>query len=268
MSKLLVTDYDGTFIRSDCTVSTEQLNTVNDFILKGNIFAVITGRMTASILPLVKDLGLKGLVAAFNGGEVTEIETGKHIYTNYIDCATAVEVFKIIESKNAYCHGYSKEEYFCPYRSSYTDFYENITYVKANVLNQKLSEYFYNNNLDTKKILVMDDAHVLDGVMPLLTPFKNRLNIVRSNAYQIEITDPKSTKATALEYLAKIYGIDKANTYSIGDGGNDVSMIISAGIGFAVNNAETSLKEVADIVLPCTNNQNAVKYIIDNYLTK
>jgi Cof subfamily protein (haloacid dehalogenase superfamily) len=261
--KLLVSDYDGTLIRSDGTISPQQIKTINDFIENGNIFAVITGRMTSSILPLVRKLGLKGLVAAFNGGEVTEIETGKHIYTNYIDTHLAVEVFKAAEKSGAYIQGYYEEDCYCQTRTKYTNYYEQITNVKINVLNCPLSEHFSNNSLPTKKILVMDNPEMCDKAMPYLEGFKDRLQVIRSNPNQIEITTLNSTKATAMEYLAKFYGIEKANTFSCGDGGNDASMILSAGVGFAVANAVPILKSIAPKVLAYTNEQDAVKHIIE-----
>ncbi len=262
MKKLLASDYDGTFITSDGKVSCEQLEKVNEFIAHGNIFAIITGRMTESILPLVKKLNLKGLVASYNGGEVCDIESGKRLYTNYINSSTAVEIFKVLESENAYFHGYYGENYFCKEHTRHTDWYENITFVKATVLGKNLSEYFEENNLPTKKIMVLDEPEVLDRVFPKLLPYSKKLNIIRSNPLQIEITDLTSTKANALDYLVKFYGIDKTATFAVGDGGNDASMIKWAETGVAVANAEQSLKEVADLVLDYTNDQNAVMELI------
>jgi hydroxymethylpyrimidine pyrophosphatase-like HAD family hydrolase len=114
----------------------------------------------------------------------------------------------------------------------------------------------------------MDDPDVLDRVMPHLEKFSKKLQVIRSNAHQIEITDFASTKASALCYLAKNFNIDMANTYSVGDGGNDASMIKEAGIGFAVANSEPILKEVAKVVLPYSNEQDAVRRIIEEYLNK
>ena len=259
---LLASDYDGTFINSDGKVSVEQIEKVKSFVDKGNIFTIITGRMTESILPLVKKLNLKGLVASYNGGEITEIETEKRLYTNYIDSPTAVEIFKIFETEKAYFHGYYGENYFCKKHTKHTDWYENVTFVKATVLNKNLSEYFEENNLPTKKIMVLDEPEVLDRLFPKLLPYSSRLNVIRSNPLQIEITDLSSTKAKALEYISRTYNINRLDTFAVGDGGNDASMIKLAKTGIAVANAEQSLKEVADLVLDYTNDQNAVMELI------
>lgn len=263
MKKLLASDYDGTFIKNDGSVEEKQLQAINEFIARGNIFAVITGRMTESILPLVKKLNLKGLVASYNGGEITDIESEKRLYTNHIDCPTAVEIFKILESENVYFHGYNGNNYFCKEHTKHTEWYENITFVKATVLGKNLSEYFEQNNLPTKKIMVLDSPEVLDRIFPKLQPYAKRLNVIRSNPLQIEITDLSSTKANALDYLASKNKIDKKNTYAVGDGGNDASMIAWAGTGVAVANAENSLKKVADLVLDYSNEQSAVMELIN-----
>lgn len=265
---LIVSDYDGTLIKKDGSISEEQISVVNKYVSLGGKFTVITGRMTTSILPLVRKLGLKGYVSSFNGGELAEIESGKILYSIKIKNELAVKVYKVIESENAYAHGYYEGEYFTEKRTLFTDFYEKITGVKATVISEKLSEHFSNNGLDTNKILVMDEKEKLDKVMLALEPFMKELNVIRSNDFQIEITEPTATKGNALKYIAKTFNVDMKKTIAVGDGGNDCSMIEAAGLGVAVNNAEEATKKVADVVLPYTNEQDAIRKIIELYAIK
>lgn len=263
--KLIVSDYDGTLIKKDGTVSKSQISAIQDYISRGGIFAIITGRMTASILPLAKKLGLSGLIASFNGGEVTDIQSGEHLYSHYIPSKTAVEIFKVTEQNNAYTQAYMQENYYCSFRTEITHLYEKITGVKGVVLNKKLSEYFGENGFDTHKVLVMDKKEVLDNVYPKLLPFSQFLNVIRSNDMQIEITDKNTSKAGALKFLAEKFNIDISQTIAVGDGGNDASMLSFAGLGIAVSNAETLAKESAKVVLELSNEQNAIEYIIKKY---
>lgn len=263
---LIVSDYDGTLIKKNGEISDEQLKTINAYVASGGKFTVITGRMTTSILPLVRKLGLKGYVSSFNGGELTEIESGKTLYSKKIKNSLAVEIYKIIESENAYAHGYYCGQYFTPERTTFTDFYEKITFVKATLIDKKLSEHFTENKLDTNKILVMDDKEKLDRVMKSLQPYKDRLNIIRSNDFQIEITTPDATKGNALKYIAQEFNVPIEKTIAVGDGGNDCSMLKTAGLGIAVANAEEITKRSADVVLKYTNEENAVKRIIDEFI--
>ena len=55
-------------------------------------------------------------------------------------------------------------------------------------------------------------------------------------------------------------------TIAVGDGGNDCSMLKTAGLGIAVANAEEITKRSADVVLKYTNEENAVKRIIDEFI--
>lgn len=71
--KLIASDFDGTLRRSDGTVSEETKRVVNEFISRGGIFAICTGRMTLSILPHARALGLKGLLVAYQGGVIRDI---------------------------------------------------------------------------------------------------------------------------------------------------------------------------------------------------
>ncbi len=263
--KLIVSDFDGTLIKKDGTISPSQLARIKDFVSSGGIFAIITGRMTASILPIARSLGLKGLIASFNGGEITDIASGEHLYTNAIPSEISTKIFTITEENNAYTQGYREENYYCFKKTWVTDLYENLTGVKGVVLNQKLSEYFGNNGYFTNKILVMDKKEILDQVEPKLLPFTSELNVIRSNDNQIEITDKSTSKAGALKYLAENYNIPIQETIAVGDGGNDASMLAFAGLGIAVSNAEELAKKSAKLVLELSNEQDAIKYIIENF---
>jgi hydroxymethylpyrimidine pyrophosphatase-like HAD family hydrolase len=62
--------------------------------------------------------------------------------------------------------------------------------------------------------------------------------------------------------MAEILGVDRRRTVAVGDYYNDVSMVASAGVGFAVENAVDELKAVADFVT-VSNNSHAIAAIVD-----
>ena len=69
-NKLIISDFDGTLLTTRQTVPGRVKDVIDEYIAAGGIFAVCTGRMLASILPQVRALGLKGLVAAYQGTEI------------------------------------------------------------------------------------------------------------------------------------------------------------------------------------------------------
>lgn len=62
----------------------------------------------------------------------------------------------------------------------------------------------------------------------------------------------RAAKATALREFAGQRGVPMARTVAVGDGANDIDMLITAGLGIAFN-AKPALQEVADTVLMSPN---------------
>ena len=56
------------------------------------------------------------------------------------------------------------------------------------------------------------------------------------------------TKASGIAAFAREMGISVAETVAFGDGGNDVPMLVAAGLGVAMGNASDSVKSQADYV--------------------
>jgi len=70
-------------------------------------------------------------------------------------------------------------------------------------------------------------------------------------------------KGTALLRMADLLGIRPDRTIAVGDYNNDVSMLKTAGAGFAVANAVEEAKAAADYIT-VSNNENAIAVIIDS----
>lgn len=62
----------------------------------------------------------------------------------------------------------------------------------------------------------------------------------------VEAFAPGTSKWRAIERLCRRWRIDPADTVSIGDGLNDLEMIERAGVGVAVGNADSRVREVSD----------------------
>ena len=56
--RLIVSDFDGTLVRQDGTVSEKNIKVINEYIEAGGIFVISTGRVPAGILPQARRMGL------------------------------------------------------------------------------------------------------------------------------------------------------------------------------------------------------------------
>ena len=93
-------------------------------------------------------------------------------------------------------------------------------------------------------------------------PRAKEFNILRSDEIYYEILPKNSSKGNLLEKLAEILGVDMKNTIAVGDNDNDISMLETAGTGYAVSNASQGAKEAADIIT-VSNEEHAIAKIIE-----
>ena len=56
--KVFLSDFDGTLVRGDGTISKRTVEAIEAYRKRGGIFAVCTGRMPSSILPRLQELGI------------------------------------------------------------------------------------------------------------------------------------------------------------------------------------------------------------------
>jgi hydroxymethylpyrimidine pyrophosphatase-like HAD family hydrolase len=73
------------------------------------------------------------------------------------------------------------------------------------------------------------------------------------------------TKAIALEWLARHYGLDLSQVMVIGDGLNDLEMLRVAGLGVAMGNAAPELKAIAGAIV-ATNQDDGVAEAIERFV--
>lgn len=81
-------------------------------------------------------------------------------------------------------------------------------------------------------------------VMPLLP----NLSVSRWHPLFTDINVAGVNKAAGLSVFADYYGIEVSEIMACGDGGNDISMLKSAGVGVAMGNASADVKASADYV--------------------
>ena len=77
-----------------------------------------------------------------------------------------------------------------------------------------------------------------------------RSPVYESNYIDIFTTHPNSTKQHAILKFSQILEIDPKDIMGIGDGYNDMPLLMACGLKVAVGNAINDLKEIADYIAP------------------
>lgn len=265
--KLIVSDFDGTLIDDNQRILPEVKSAIDDYVAAGGIFAVCTGRMLSSILPQVRALGLKGLVVAYQGTVIADIETGKIIKAGGMSCLDVAQICQYIEDLgfglNVYCDEKIYTDY--PVDNIYLKRYEDIIGVKAVHIDSKMSDYVIKNNMFCQKVLsIVSENEREELYLKLKRRLGEKFDVTCSAKVLVEVSPIGDNKGEAVKYLAKHYNVPIEKTVAVGDNLNDLSMVLVAGIGCAVGNAEEQLKEAANFV-SVTNNEGALAQIIKKF---
>lgn len=263
---LIISDFDGTLANSKGEVSQVAKDAIARYQALGGKFAISTGRMPAGILPRVKELGLTGAVCCGQGSVIVDIESNKILSEGKIPNDVAVTICKQMEARGLHIQVYDLWEYYSNMDDEYLRYYENAVKSKAVlILDKPISQFVEVTGLQPFKILAMVDPKDNERIRLELQEenFPN-CEVTRSSPLLVEVGNAAYSKGTSVEFLAKCYGIDISKTIAIGDQINDLSMIKTAALGFAVKNADEALK-VHAIALDKTNDEDAVASIIQTY---
>ena len=233
---MIISDFDGTLVKDDGTVSEINKQAISKYIENGGVFAISTGRLPAGIVSRAKELGLKGVVSCCQGSVILDIQTEELFLNGGIPNAIAVKICEKMEEMWLHIHVYGLWSYYSNMDDEPLKWYENIIKHKAELVTDKpISTFVKENGLDVCKILAIVAPSDNEKVREELKKMQFvGCSVTKSSEYLVEVLNEKYSKGTAVEFLAKRYNIPIEKVIGVGDQSNDVSMIQTAGLGVAV----------------------------------
>jgi Cof subfamily protein (haloacid dehalogenase superfamily) len=116
----------------------------------------------------------------------------------------------------------------------------------------------------TKLLLLGDPRMTLRLEQRIDEQFGQKVSVVRTDDHLLQIMDKRVSKATALQIVARHYGLTLEEVMAIGDAPNDVAMLQIAGVSVAMDNAHALVKAIADWIAP-SNNDHGVCAALRRY---
>ena len=267
--KLIVSDIDGTLLRSDKTISEPTKTYILKLIAEGNPFAIATGRMHAAGKIVTQQLDYDGFLISCNGAVVKHLKTDELIQAIELKPELASQVAAICEKYDAYYHFYGIQDIYASKKAhlaqKYFDgmpnlpeaFQFNIEFIEdmpstiGKVPIYKIGLYHEVPELFSKIMAEINEVEGLETCKSLETSF--------------DVMAKGVTKATGIEAIRRYYEIDIKDVMAFGDNENDSDMITYAGIGVAMGNATPELKAIADYVTS-SNDENGMVYAFEQLL--
>ncbi|MBQ7943672.1 MAG: HAD family hydrolase [Lachnospiraceae bacterium] len=240
--KMVVSDFDGTLLRSGMMIPSEKFYQVLDDMLERNIgFIAASGRQYPSLRKMLskveKDVGFiaeNGSLIIWKGEIIHQISIAR-------ECAMRlIEDLKKEQDANIYASGVYTG-YITSNDKEYTDTLES-----AGMDIEIISSF-----QEVKEGMMKITAIYKDGI-PEETKerykrkYGEELCVVDSGNGWLDFMPKESGKGEALKYLAEIAGFSLEETVAFGDQENDITMLKAAKIGYAMDTAYDYVKAAAD----------------------
>ena len=249
--RVLALDLDGTLTNDQKVVTPATRAALDAAAAKGVTIVLASGRPTAGIMPLAKELGLDkkgGCILSYNGGAIIDCATGETLYRKQLDAKYVPQLCSFAREQGVAI----------------------ITYNKQGVVSENPEDEWALKECFTCKLpmqKVEDLAACRDEVLEAgRKQFAGEIDLYPSSPFFIEAVPLGVAKDVSLGSLLESRGLTRDNLMACGDGLNDRSMIRFAGVGVAMQNAEPPVKEAADYVTVADNNHDGVAEAIEKFI--
>ncbi|PHV71629.1 sugar-phosphatase [Sporanaerobium hydrogeniformans] len=265
MYKLIAVDMDGTLLRKDKTISSFTQKAICKARHKGVRVVLASGRPIEGLQKYLEELNLvseQDYVLSFNGSIIQNTATREVIKKNILTGKDLHELYALSQQIGLNIHAFSNAGCITPKMSKYSELEGTINGIPVLEVDYSL----ISQEEDIIKVMMIDEPSVLEeGMKKLPTDIYDKYTIVKSAPYFLEFINKKAGKGAGVRALAEYLGIKQEEIICIGDAGNDLDMIQFAGLGVAMGNAFEEVKEAADFVTAC-NDEDGVAHVIEKFI--
>ncbi|NLE25669.1 MAG: HAD family phosphatase [Clostridiaceae bacterium] len=262
--KLMAVDIDGTLINNSGELTDNTINAIRQWVEKGFIFTIASGRPIQGIEGLNKTLDLDVPFITHNGAMVVMGKSKQVLYDKKLSRNDAEQIIRLGEKYNVTMIIWIDNKLYVPKLTERVNTYKKISGVDPIVIDN--IEQLIENGVT--KILWYDEVERVEQFKKEIGRYlSENINFHPTRPYFMEFVDKNASKAIAMEKLGEYYGIKQSEMIAVGDGFNDLSMIEYAGLGVAMANAPDEVKEKADYIT-LSNEEDGVAHVIHEFISK
>jgi 5-amino-6-(5-phospho-D-ribitylamino)uracil phosphatase len=272
--KLLALDIDGTLVNSRDELTPTTKAAIRRACDAGIRVVLATGRRYSKALHLVEPLQLDVPLISASGALIKDPVDHRTLFCAQFAQGVLQEVLTILTAA-----GHDAVLYADTFLQGF-DFYcarFRIPYGEQ----EDLLEYFSRNSgrgREWPNLMTSPPPDVFAGFAiaprPKMMELGNKLqtrfgedlyvHVLKSPFYDgwfCEIEPGRISKWSAVQHLARDWGISDEEICAVGDDVNDIPMVQGAGLGVAMGNAVDELKAAADRVAPCHDSDGLVDVV-------
>ena len=186
--EMIVLDLDGTLTNRDKVITPRTKQALMSAQEQGKIVVLASGRPTAGVEPLAKELELErfgSYILSYNGGMITNCRTGEVVFASQIPLAANERIIGLAEEHRVDILTYEETQIItnndqCPYAVMES----NINHLPL-VQVESMKDYV---RFEVPKFLMLDDGDYLVTVEPLVkAALGKNFSVYRSEPYFLEV---------------------------------------------------------------------------------
>ena len=268
MIKLIALDLDGTLTDDNKNITPHTLEALMQVQRQGQEYkedkslALQGVRLVLASGRLLHMEQYGGILMCYNGGHVEDCATGEV----YVEQQLPEEVLPVLHDLQEQS-GMTLMTYYED--KIYTEHPDN-EYVAISAYNNKMQvvgiEDFVRDAPRPLNKCLMVGPHEKQVIWEsrIQEATRDVLSVCHSTPYFIELLPQGIDKGPSLVSLAAKLGIQPSEVMAFGDSFNDIHMLLLAGTGIAMGNAEEAIKQAADFVT-LDNNHDGVAYALQQF---
>ncbi len=259
MKKALFFDIDGTVV-SDITKSIPEstARALAKAKENGHLLFINTGRTFCRLDDKIKALGFDGYICGcgiyiiYHDEVLLNVRTPKKRMVEIVDMAQACNFEGVFEDVDVI------------YYSEKPSRFEEIENLKARYLEEGLPPecYLENGDYTFSKFYALSDEN--SDVKRFFDFVSTDFDIIDREHGAYEFAPKGHSKASAIEFICKKFGIAKKDTYTFGDSGNDLTMFMGAGHTIAMGHHSAMLEPYTEFVTK-TVEDDGIEYAMKHY---
>lgn len=265
--KVLVLDIDGTLTNSRKEITDKTRKAIWDAVLRGHKVMLASGRPTPGMRRYEEELELArygGYLLSFNGARIVECRSGDVIYQRNLPLNLVPGLYRYARERHMGLITYLWDTVISAFE---TDEYVQLE-ARINGLPIRVVENFPEFvDFDIQKCLLTapgEQAAVYEK--ELQEKYGASASIYRSEPFFVEVMPQGVDKASSIEQMLPVLGVDRQHVICCGDGFNDISMIRYAGLGVAMANAQPAVREAADYIT-AGNDEDGIVQVIQKFMS-
>lgn len=259
--RLVALDVDGTLLDSTHTLRPRVVESVRAAQARGLTITLATGKLLASVQPILRELGVAGPMITLNGAATLDAATSEPIRFAPLredDRQAVIRAVRELDPGVLVSH-FTLDRILVdrdhPRMGIFAEYGEGPPVYVPDLLVESLPP--------AAKILLSGAPEQLAALRVAITPLlEERVTITTTTPDFLEFFDPAAGKGIALRALRETLGIARAEVVAMGDGENDVPLFAEAGLAVAMANANEATRAAADRIAP-SNDEDGAAVVLD-----